>query len=662
MEQQFDAVGNRTGLSAAINGTADFADSFEFDFLSRMTSVRQTGQTGGNPVADKRVDFAYNALSQFTSIERFADLGGTQLVVDSDYLYDHAARLTDLTHRQGSTVLADYNWMYDAFSRVTSLWSPTDGSVTYSYDDTDQLTGANYSQLPDESFSYDLTGNRTMTGYVTGANNRLLSDGTYNYIYDDEGNRISKTKITTGEVTEYSWDHRNRLVAIVERDAQSQVTQTVSYSYDCFDRRIAKVITPVVGPSELEQYIYDGEHIALRFENGNLANRYLHGPVIDQILADEQIDLGTGQTDRLLWPLTDNLGSVRDLAEYNDTTGITAIVDHIIYSAFGDILSKTNPSLDHLFGYTGRETDPESDLLFYRARYYDPLTGRFISEDPIGFAAGDVNVNRYVGNEPTGHVDPSGLAEGHHWIPLQVAYELFLEGKIKEADWYYLAGRYSGELKNGHTWWTEYDQIDHEEYSCEVKRQFEQWLKAKNRRDFDLKKVVDNIRNGKNWNGTPNDTLARFNFGVFDDMVGRSPGDLAKVDGGTREEIIRRGQISLRDRGKIAILAGIAGGLGKVVDGLDAKDQAATVAKILRDGEGIRNAKAAALRGDLDSLELALTGMGNPMQSVYMDLLLSGVPFTFANTFRDTVQSLLECKRRELDLLEGHMRRQGENR
>ncbi|MBM4092985.1 MAG: RHS repeat protein, partial [Planctomycetes bacterium] len=249
LEQQFDAVGNRTGLSAAINGTADFADSFAFDFLSRMTSIRQTGQTGGNPVADKRVDLDYNLLGQFTSIERFADLGGTQLVVDSDFLYDHAARLTDLTHRQGSTVLADYDWTYDALSRVTNVWSPTDGSVAYSYDDTDQLTGANYSQLPDESFSYDLTGNRTMTGYVTGANNRLLSDGTYNYSHDDEGNRISKTNIATGEVTEYSWDHRNRLVGIVEKSGQGQVTQSVGYSYDCFDRRIAKVITPVVGPS-----------------------------------------------------------------------------------------------------------------------------------------------------------------------------------------------------------------------------------------------------------------------------------------------------------------------------------------------------------------------------------------------------------------------------
>jgi len=62
-----------------------------------------------------------------------------------------------------------------------------------------------------------------------------------------------------------------------------------------------------------------------------------------------------------------------------------------------------------LSGNTAREIDPESDLRYYRARFFAPLTGRFTSEDPIGFSAGDVNLNRYVGNGPTNATDPSGL-------------------------------------------------------------------------------------------------------------------------------------------------------------------------------------------------------------------------------------------------------------
>lgn len=66
-------------------------------------------------------------------------------------------------------------------------------------------------------------------------------------------------------------------------------------------------------------------------------------------------------------------------------------------------------TVDHIFGYTGREHDAESHLQFNRARYYDAALGRWISEDPIGFAAGDANLSRYVGNGPTNATDPSGL-------------------------------------------------------------------------------------------------------------------------------------------------------------------------------------------------------------------------------------------------------------
>ena len=57
--------------------------------------------------------------------------------------------------------------------------------------------------MPDESFSFDANGNRTMAGYATGTNNRLTTDGTYNFEYDAEGNRTKRTEIATGEVVEY---------------------------------------------------------------------------------------------------------------------------------------------------------------------------------------------------------------------------------------------------------------------------------------------------------------------------------------------------------------------------------------------------------------------------------------------------------------------------
>ena len=195
------------------------------------------------------------------------------------------------------------------------------------------------------------------------------------------------------------------------------VTRTVAYHYDPFNRRMAKVVTPSVGPATIEHYIYDGaagavdddKQIVLRFNTaGAVAGRYLNGPAVDMVLADAQVDPSTGLPDHIYWPLADNLSTVRDLAEYDEQTGITSIVNHIQYDAFGTVTSETNAAVDTIFGFTGRESDEESDLYYYRARYYDPHLGQFASEDPLGFEAKDPNLRRYVGNGPVDAMDPSG--------------------------------------------------------------------------------------------------------------------------------------------------------------------------------------------------------------------------------------------------------------
>ncbi|QGJ68575.1 Hypothetical protein PBC10988_2360 [Planctomycetales bacterium 10988] len=418
LTQTFDAVGNRTSLSATVDSTLDFLTTYTYDDLHRLIQVTQQGQTSGNAVAEKRVDFEYNTLGQFTTITRFSDLAGNNEVIESVYTYDSFARLTDLSHTDSSpdTVndLRQYTWTYDALNRITQFTSP-DGTVDYTYDATHQVVEANYDQnsgILDENYTYDEAGNRTNVGYSTGDGNQLLSDGVYNYEYDNEGNRIRRTSTDpmNEDYTQYEWDHRNRLIGIFEYEkvgVEFVMVSSVVYTYDVFDRRIEKVIDTNADatPEKIERYIYDGEHIALVFDgldNNALTNRYLHGPAVDQILADEQ--LVNGLFDQILWPLTDHLGSVRDLA---DSSG--EIVNHIVYDSFGNILSETDPSVEHLFAYTGRERDAESDLYYYRARYYDPAVGRFLSEDPIGLTAGDVNIYRYVGNTVTILTDPSGL-------------------------------------------------------------------------------------------------------------------------------------------------------------------------------------------------------------------------------------------------------------
>jgi RHS repeat-associated protein len=99
--------------------------------------------------------------------------------------------------------------------------------------------------------------------------------------------------------------------------------------------------------------------------------------------------------------LGDNQGTVRNLIDDGGN-----LVEHLSYDSFGKLSNASTTGFR--YGYTGREQDSETGLDYYRARYYDAGVGRFISEDPIGFAAGDSNIYRYVGNSPVNATDPSG--------------------------------------------------------------------------------------------------------------------------------------------------------------------------------------------------------------------------------------------------------------
>jgi RHS repeat-associated protein len=394
MTYGYNNVGNVLSVTDSINSTVDAVNTQQYDALNRLTV-----NTQGN----KRVDYAYNAISQVTNKKRYSDATGTNLVAETNHTYDSVNRLTNITHSKGANTIASYTQSYDADSKITSITS-SDGSSTYTYDDTDQITGADYNYQPDENYSYDANGNRTNTGYVTGINNQLLEDSKYRYEYDKVGNRTKRTDKSTNEVTEYTWDIRDRLTGIRVINALGEVIRTANYVYDVYDQRIAKIVDSDgdgSGVATTERFVYGtNQNIALVFDgSGNLTNRYMFGNAIDQIEADEKVSTGT-----TLWALTDHLGSVRDVVDSSGT-----VQNHIVYDSFGNITSQSNSSVIFRFGYTAREFDAESGLQYNRARYLDTFTGRFISEDKIGFGGEDLNLYRYVENSPIIFIDPTGL-------------------------------------------------------------------------------------------------------------------------------------------------------------------------------------------------------------------------------------------------------------
>jgi len=146
--------------------------------------------------------------------------------------------------------------------------------------------------------------------------------------------------------------------------------------------------------------VFDGKNPYLDFNgSGTLTERWLTNPTaLDQYFAS------VSSSGTVEWLLTDNLGSIREVVS---TSG--SALDKITYGAFGNILSQTNSSYAPRFLYAGGEWDGNLGLYHFGARWDDPVDGRWVSQDPLGFGGGDSNLYRYAGNRPTNQTDPTGL-------------------------------------------------------------------------------------------------------------------------------------------------------------------------------------------------------------------------------------------------------------
>lgn len=418
--QSFDKADQRTKLEAFLNAdelddeTATLRNRYTYDpSLGRLQSVTQSSDTTGGLA--ERVTFGYDVGSRLTSIDRqSANTADPTLAtswtvaVSSRYEYDAVGRLTQLKHSQASTVFENYAWAYDAQHRLMSFSSVAEVLTTYGYDARDQLTSVDRTGTAnDESYSYDENGNRIdssstlgSTEYETDEYNRLLSDGTYSYEYDDEGNRTSRTEIATGIVASYEWDHRNRLLSVTVRDAEDEILQRAAYGNDAFNHRIAKdvFLADGLGGETLtvaERYLYDGDSVLLDLmPNGAPQTSYLvlGGKVLAKNRSGHDIE----------WLLTDQLGSTRQVVKSDGS-----LVASYAYDSYGNLLvGSSDPALTTVL-WTGLRYDPETGDYYAWHRYYDPATGRWLTEDWI-----EDNLNNYysyVDNSPSNSIDPTGL-------------------------------------------------------------------------------------------------------------------------------------------------------------------------------------------------------------------------------------------------------------
>ena len=196
------------------------------------------------------------------------------------------------------------------------------------------------------------------------------------------------------------------MTGAVEKNSDDTVIAQATYTYDALGNRIG------MDENGTQTWtLYDGSDPIMDFNgSGSLEMRYLNGPtgdLVDTVIARES----AGGT--VAWYLPDRLGTIRDLINNSGS-----IIDHVDYSAFGTVLDESDPSNgDRMMGFAGMERDTVTGLNLAVYRVQDPGTGRWTSQDPLSFAAGDADLYRYVSNGPTDADDPSGLLPPHTRLP-----------------------------------------------------------------------------------------------------------------------------------------------------------------------------------------------------------------------------------------------------
>jgi RHS repeat-associated protein len=220
------------------------------------------------------------------------------------------------------------------------------------------------------------------------------------------GDVVNLRRVITA--TQYSYDYQNRLVGerelpVVNGQPSGPSVRTADYLYNVLGERIGKMVDQN-GDGTVdyeEKYINQGGHAVLTLDkNEQPLRRELWGATVDQLLARDEFE--NGQFSRLLWPLADHQGTVRDWAQAGPIApngqSPLYLAQHEVYSSFGNPLGAQTTYA----AYAGQSFDPETRLSFFGGRYYDGGQGRFLSEDPLTVGANAYSLNK---NSPTGGGD-----------------------------------------------------------------------------------------------------------------------------------------------------------------------------------------------------------------------------------------------------------------
>ncbi len=397
----YDVGGNRTGLTDLTGKRTEY----EYDYADRLRKVYDNGNC--------QACYTYNPDGTMKALEIGGNSG--EGVLYTEYSYDRDKNLTGLKTlvRQGALtgrygVLTDNHYSYDRAGNCV-IRQTLSGETRYSYDSLYQLTEVSYPNKK-EQFTYDRAGNRlTRTvarthgdtvreAYTYDNANRLTRRSIYNMTAGAQ--EIPETPEMADRIYRYTYDRQGNMLS----DGDN------TYQYDGMNR--LKEINTKAG--DIQKNHYDGEGLRAELEeNGKLVSFLFSDG--EAVLEDSEA-AGITRYIRGLGLLTSDSESARTYYHYasDDLGSITHITDEegnvlnrYEYDAFGNFTVKEE-TIQNRFAFTGEQYDPITSQYYLRARFYNPVIGRFLNEDT--YYGDGLNLYTYCHNNPVEYVDPSGHA------------------------------------------------------------------------------------------------------------------------------------------------------------------------------------------------------------------------------------------------------------
>ena len=376
--------------------------TYGYDAAGRVQYDRITPNNGTMGSAQQILTYGYDQANNRTLIQwpdgytatyRFDAANRTDRVTfgthQADFTLDSLSRRNGLNRSNGVNTAWTYENDSD-LSQINHAWAPSAGETPaifgFQHDAAGRITGLNINRA-DLEWSPSTTYAQTY-GVPTNLNQTTSRNGVA-LTWSDNGNLLSHGSTT------YEWTFGNRLVRVLKPGS------TTEYAYDSQDRR-----TVVIEDGVMTRTLWSGSDEVGEYDlAGGLKRRFIPdgSGSMDARLATVNPD------STIYWHHTDHQGSV--IGTSNGSGQAVALTNYSPHGEFGTAADGatqlTAPPQGSPFGYTGRQWDAKAGLYQYRARYYDPVLGIFLSMDPIG-TKDDPNLYGYVAQDPVNGTDPMG--------------------------------------------------------------------------------------------------------------------------------------------------------------------------------------------------------------------------------------------------------------